>query len=143
MASTSMLTLDATTLFYFNLSAIGREKNQGEPPAVSVERWSATVDSELATANPFSSKLPSLTHGSSRPSRSALTGSAALITGDETRFQDGGIVSDEDETDGPERLRAVMSPAKGERRVTSSVMCTLTSLKLDYTYSLTSGYSKC
>ena len=136
-----MLTLDATTLFYFNLSAIGREKNQGEPPAVSVERWSAAVDLELARASPFSSKLPSLTHGSSRPSRSALAGSAALIT-DETRFQDGGIVSDEDETDGPERLRAVMSPAKGERRVTSSVTCTLTSLKLDCINWLTLGYSK-
>jgi hypothetical protein len=121
MASTSMLTLDATTLFYFNLSAIGRERNQGEPPARSIASWSAGVDSELAGAGSFSSGLPSLTHGSSRPSRSALIGSVSVIADHESKFKTGGIVSDEDEMFGPERERAILSPTKGQKRVTSSV----------------------
>lgn len=131
MASNSLLTLDATTLFYFNLSASRREKNQGEPTLDLIQEWSASIDPEPLGTDSFASKLPSLTHGPSRASRSALSGSVAIITEHENRFQIGGISDDDEMMDGPERKRAILSPPKGKQRLTSSVSG---SLKLEYTY---------
>jgi hypothetical protein len=112
------------------------KKNQGEPPATSIASWSAGVDSELTRAGSYSSRLPSLTHGSSQRSRSALTGSVAVMADRESQYQAGGFVSDEDEMFGPERKRAILSPAKGQKRVTSSVSCSsFTSLDITLTHS--------
>jgi hypothetical protein len=129
-----MLTLDATTLFYFSLSdATAKDKHSG-----LISEWAAKVPRNAKLANKAisgrSTSTPSLTtgvtHSSRAPStRSALTNNVKISTqlDDEDEVEilqvDNGLggLSDKDETRGKEYEVAVWSPPKGKRRVTSSV----------------------
>jgi hypothetical protein len=133
----TMLTLDPSTLYYWNLS---------DPPTkkfkYSVESWAKSVPvnakppsrapSHTNTATSTSRTLPSLTNGSSRStSRSVLTDAIAITSTAAPRVQikpdpdfidihDGGL-SDHDEIRGRERDAAVFSPPKGKTRLNSEV----------------------
>lgn len=104
MHSESLLTLDPTTLFYFNL----RQDRSGSGPNPAPERF-ADVKSWIAGVEP--------------PSRSASRASETLSAASkqEVDVHMGGV-SDEEEPYGTEREYATMSPPKGNTRTTSSVL---------------------
>jgi hypothetical protein len=136
-----MLTLDPSTLFYWNLS---------NPPAKklkhSVQSWANSIPvnakppsrapshaNTVTTTKSGTSRInavPSLTYASSRSTgRSVLTNSIAVThTGpppvrikpdpDYITIHDGGL-SDHDEIRGRERDAAVVSPPKGKIRLNS------------------------
>jgi hypothetical protein len=136
-----MLTLDETTLFYFSLTntssggkrfnslitdwvnKVDQRPSESSRPNVKVNSKPGSSRS-LAPGAPGLASKPASTK-SSNPS--ALTKDITITSpveqdeckaGDEDGF---GSFVDEDETQGPEREAAVMSPPKGKRRLSSSV----------------------
>ena len=99
-----LLTLDPTTLFYWNLS-----KMYG-PSSEPIDKWASNIpkDARLAGMQTISSVVPSLTHSKttlSQPSatfrRSALSANVGIRKLDDHENMVGGL-SDHDETQGPE-----------------------------------------
>jgi hypothetical protein len=119
----SFLTLDATTLFYFNLSR--KEKTKATISSY-VKNWSAGVEKveppfKPSRASVTSSKQPSLTRGSTLSSKlSSAWPDDVDFTDHKVEVISGGL-SDEYEILGAEREYAVGSPPKGKKRLTSSV----------------------
>ena len=139
----TMLTLDETTLYYYSLcsAAAARDDN----PTVIVQKWQTGVKPDYASSSKHSSHalskpgsranypassaaVPSLTAASTSrsSSRSVLTKNVLITqdreepTEDQSNSQVGGL-SDDDETNGDERLAAVTSLFKEKVRLSSSV----------------------
>ena len=124
-----MLTLDPSTLFYWNLS---------DPPPKklkhAVESWAKSIplNAKPPSHAPSSHVTPSLTHGSSRSTGRSVLTDAIIVTSKVARpaqikpdpdfidIHDGGL-SDHDEIRGRERDAAVFSPPKGKVRLNSEV----------------------
>lgn len=131
----TMLTLDATTLFYLNLSL--SDKPDG---SALIENWKEKIPHRIGrlgsrARSQSRATTPSLTSGSGSsrathpPSsvRSALSNSNVRIRGEKGTFDrsdsdlDGeGVLSERDETTGAERDAAVNSPHKGKGRATNA-----------------------
>ena len=109
-----MLTLDKTTIFYYNISANkDRQKQSG-----LIKNWVDTVAKAGAatTSRATSTLRPStLTSTGSKPKSQPIKREGAVLN-----ILDGGL-SDQDETEGAEREAAVKSPLKNGKRATSSV----------------------
>jgi hypothetical protein len=137
LLSCLMLTLDATTLYYYFLS----EATNGKKSFSSgINDWAASIPSNAkpasrattiskpgSRARPPNSTVPPLTNASTWSSSNSVLTKDIMITKKATppakiTIVDGGL-SDEDETAGFEREAAVTSPPKGKQRVTSAV-CT-------------------
>src|SRR6267142_3933199 len=100
-----LLTLDPTTLFYWNLS-----KMYG-PSSEPIDKWASNIpkDTRLASMRTISSVVPSLTHSkmtllqpSATSRRSALSVNVGIRELDDHENMVGGL-SDHDEMQGPER----------------------------------------
>ena len=143
-----MLTLDPTTLFYWNLSDHTTRKR---PHGVAVEEWAQRVQKStknVSTSRPTSrassshgtakSRLSSVCSGLTMPSMTSgtshLSTSTSILTNDLVitsalqRLNEGGVtimesqgLPDIDKTIGEERDATVMSPPKGEIRISSKV----------------------
>jgi hypothetical protein len=132
-----MLTLDVSTLFYFNLSL--SQPSQRSSGTVSylpnVEEWSSAIpkNSRPQSVHTISSQVPSLTHSKTasqtsgpKSTRSALSNNVRVKTVpeedlDEVEFLGTGAISDRNETIGKEAVDRRHSPVKNGRRVTSQV----------------------
>ena len=142
----SLLTLDQSTLFYWTLSDSSKKRKHRD-----VVDWAAEIPGNAKPASRASSHIaarshiaasrsksgvPSLTAGTSRSSApSVLTNGVRIIvsrgmtdsakvkaeTAPEITIMSNGGLSDNDETNGEERLAAVNSPPKGKKRVDSNV----------------------
>jgi hypothetical protein len=134
-----MLTLDPSTLFYWNLS-----DPQPNKLKYSVESWAKSIPANAkpaghvpsrantVTTKSGTSRVPSLTNASSRSTgRSILTDAIAITSyrappiqikpdPDTIDIDDGGL-SDHNEIRGCERDAAVLSPPKGKIRLNSEV----------------------
>lgn len=135
----SLLTLDETTLFYWDLSSSTKKDRSG---ALAVADWSAEVKKKYGapgSSNSKSNGTPSLTSsrsktaGISQPSTrrppSVASQTSALsngikITGLDDELIDRGAFSDRDETVGQEYEDKKVSPAKGKVRLSSQVCLT-------------------
>jgi hypothetical protein len=126
-----MLTLDPSTLFYWNLS---------DPPAKkfkhAVEAWAKSVplNAKPPSRAPshVTSRVPSLTHGSSRSTGCSMLTDTITVTSkvapparikpdpDSIDIHNGGL-SDHDEIRGRERDAAIFSPPKGKICLNSEV----------------------
>jgi len=129
-----MLTLDATTLFYFSLSDTYTSAKDKHHNTGLVSNWAAKVHWNVKLVNkPISGQstsTPALTNSRSQsripPSmHSALTNNVRINDqldkdGDVEIINDGGL-SDRDEIKGQEYEFAIKSPPKGKKCVTSSV----------------------
>lgn len=129
----SLLTLDQTTLFYWNLS------NEYLKPKFSgtndVEKWTANIPKGTKPSSRKTASTPSLTHSRSsvsrttatRPPASATSRTSALSNGikiseeDDLYDNEKGVISDCDETRGEEYEAKKNSPVKGATRLTSEV----------------------
>jgi hypothetical protein len=144
----SLLTLDQSTLFYWTLSDSSKKRKHSDvinewaaavpsakPASRTPSNITAHTTSHIAahTAARSKSGVPSLTTSTSRSSApSILTKVISRGTIDSAKVKaepvaemitimsDGGL-SDNDETNGEERLAAVNSPPKGRKRATSDV----------------------
>lgn len=115
------LTLDSTTLFYFNLS--NDAQCDGAPQSQAIDAWidGVTPHSKQKTKRSAGS-MPSLTLSkTSAPTESVLTRSAIQASVNVNVVTDSQGLSDVDETVGEERKLAHESPVKGKRRVNSEV----------------------
>lgn len=132
--SDSLLTLDQTTLFYWNLS------NQYLKPRFlgtnEVASWSSDVpngykpSSQRTTSTPSLVKSESVTSRASsatRPPPSVLSQTSAMSNGikvfrtADNKIMEHGAISDRDETQGEEYEAKKRSPMKGGQRLTSAV----------------------
>jgi hypothetical protein len=140
----TMLTLDETTLFYYNLYSDTGAKN----PTTAVEEWQTGVKPVYAPRSKTSSRAPSKPGSRANYAASSSTGTAPSLTAastvsrsssrsvltknvvihqargkamEERSFVAFGGVSDDDEANGEERLVAAASPFKAKVRLTSSV----------------------
>ena len=122
IASSLMLTLDPTTLFYFSL----RDLDDKNKHAGLIKDWATKIPRNAKPGDTRSKATPSLTQGSTRSShvppstRSALTMVKIGRHDDGIEIAEGGL-SDLDETKGAERDAAIKSPPKGRQRISSSV----------------------
>lgn len=130
----SLLTLDPTTLFYWNLSnTYIKDAHSG---ARDIKTWSQEVVLDVKTSKRKSAATPSLTTSgrsrtsqstASRPPPSTASHVSALSNGikisglDDEPFMENGAISDRDETAGDEFEAKKASPAKGNVRLTSAV----------------------
>ena len=129
----SLLTLDQTTLFYWNLS--NTYLKDAHTGARDITTWTQEVQQDVKTHKRKSTATPSMTTGrsrssqstASRPPPSVASRTSALSNGikisgrDDKPFAENGAISDRDETTGVEYEAKKASPAKGGVRVTSSV----------------------
>lgn len=128
----SLLTLDQTTLFYWNLSNEYLKPNFSGP--CDVADWTSKVSQGLELSNKHSDFTPSLTRSNAslattatRPPASIALRTLALsngikVTGDEDdRLKEQGAFSDHDEARGAEWVAKKKSPLKGKVRLTSQV----------------------
>jgi hypothetical protein len=141
----SFLTLDQSTLFYWELSDSYLSK-EGEDS--SINKWASEIPSDArpaltrvtaSTSSNPKSTIPPLTSGSSHssaPSWATFANNISIISHGAsklgkgkakpppamTRLSDGGL-SDADETKGEERDAAMRSPPKGRKQVTNEVSC--------------------
>lgn len=130
----SLLTLDQTTLFYWNLS------NQYLKPEFSgtndVQSWTASIPKGTKPSSERTNSTPSLTNSRSnasratsatRPPPSVVSRASAFSNGiqisgtDEDNLMENGAISDRDETKGEEYEAKKKSPIKGGTRLTSTV----------------------
>jgi hypothetical protein len=132
---TSMLTLDATTLFYYSLSDTyttnAKNTHSGliNDWAAKVPQFSKLPTSKSASTSSKSQLTLSQTTSSSRSScppasRSALTNIVRISALDDDKVMvvdDEDAFSERDETKGNKREAAINSPPKGSTRVTSTV----------------------
>jgi hypothetical protein len=128
-----MLTLDPSTLFYWNLS------DPTKKVKYSIESWAKSIPlnakppSRARSHTTTSSRaVPSLTNASSHSTGTSVLTNAITITStaappvqikpdpDFIEIHDGGL-SDHDEISGRERDAAVFSPPKGKTRLNSEV----------------------
>jgi hypothetical protein len=140
----TLLTLDHTTLFYWNFSDTAHNKRKRGD---EIKNWSSQVQAAAPGNSKPASKAsrsitglrsrvapPSLTTGESRGSApSILTDGVEIITSKPVKVKtepapvagfvinDVGAISDNDETRGDERDLAIISPPKGKKRLTSEV----------------------
>lgn len=129
-----MLTLDQTTLYYFNLSN-AYVKNNLSGLTDEVNAWALQVprgEKVKSKTSVPSASTPSLTNApsshfsrSSGPKvRSALNNAIKVRDSDKDEVQilrETGFISDQDETMGEERDAAAKSPPKLGQRISSSV----------------------
>ena len=131
MFSMSLLTLDQTTLFYWNLS------NQYLKPKFSgtndVAAWTASIPKGVRPSSRQSTSTPSLIgSGSSRTTATrppfsavsdtpALSNSIKICEPEEDGLTEKGAISDRDETKGEEYEAKKNSPLKGQVRLLSKV----------------------
>lgn len=127
-----MLTLDQTTLYYFNLSNAYVENNFSgltdeinawavHVPPGEKARFKTRVQS---ASTPSLTNAPSSRFSRSSAPRSALNNAIKIRNSDKDEVQilrETGFISDQDETMGDERDAAVKSPPKPGRRISSSV----------------------
>ena len=123
----SQLTLDSTTLFYFNLSNNAQQGNSTR----TVDMWIGEVTPHLNDCSAHG--LPSLTVSkTSASTETVLTQSAFFFQADikvNIATSSWGL-SNVDETVGKEQTLAHESPLKGKRRVNSEVYHLLSSVPL-------------
>lgn len=130
----SLLTLDQTTLFYWNLS------NEYLKPKFTgtndVAQWSASIPKGIKPSGKRTASTPSLitsrsnasqTTSATRPPPSVVSQASALSNGikvsgtDDNDLMEKGAISDRDETRGEEYEAKMMSPLKSGKRLTSAV----------------------
>jgi hypothetical protein len=135
-----MLTLDRSTLFYWNLTSFPPTKHY----SASVDSWAKSIPvnakppsqapSRAPTARSTTTinTVPSLTNASSRSTGRSVLTDTITVTGkgvpsiqvksehDVIDIHDGGL-SDHDEINGHEREAALLSPPKGKKRMNSEV----------------------
>lgn len=130
----SLLTLDQTTLFYWNLS------NEYRKPKFSgtndVASWTAGIPKGTKPSIERTNTTPSLSNSRSngsratsatRPPSSVVSRASALSNGiqisgaDTDNLMENGAISDRDETQGEEYEAKKKSPIKGGTRLTSTV----------------------
>ena len=122
-----LLTLDPTTLFYWNISEIHNPLSQRRP---SINEWASKItgDTRPPSMRTISSGIPALTHSKttlSQPSvptskRSALSANVGIRQPDGDDDLVGGL-SDHDETQGRERDELQRAPKKAGKRTTYNV----------------------
>jgi hypothetical protein len=127
------LTLDNSTLFYWNLSDSVPRENLKRKHLSAIDEWASAIPTNVPKSKLNSSifhtkSVPSLTNGSSAPS--VLSDEVKIISRQPNKVKaepvyhrdeyNGGL-SDNDEIKGEEREVAINSPPKGKRRVTSKV----------------------
>ena len=127
------LTLDDSTLFYWNLSDSVPRENLKQKHLSAIDEWASAIPTNVPKSKSNSSifhtkSVPSLTNGSSAPS--VLSDQVKIISRQPNKVKaelvyhhdeyNGGL-SDNDEITGEEREVAINSPPKGKRRVTSEV----------------------
>jgi hypothetical protein len=132
-----MFTLDETTLYYWSLYSPDESHKTGV-----VTDWRSAVTSfdplktkGKAASKSVNSRVPSLTHASTRTSSKSVLTEKVMITADRkpdvgqgpakqsnpVTINEVGGLFDEDEINGEERDVAVSSPIKGKLRLTSTV----------------------
>lgn len=120
-----LLTLDPTTLFYWNISEIHNPLSRRRP---SISEWASKIpgDSGPPSTRTISSSIPALTHSKttlSQPSvptskRSALSGNVGIRQPDDDLV---GGLSDHDEMQGLERDELQRMRKKAGKRATYNV----------------------
>ena len=111
----TMLTLNCSTLFYWNLAS-----NHFAP---SVDSWAKSIPTNTKPPSEVPSRAPSTT----TTTVTSLTNASSRRVKPEPDAVDYGGLSDHDEVRGLERDAAVMSPPKGKKRVHSkeSIFCSI------------------
>jgi hypothetical protein len=149
-----MLTLDHSTLFYWNLTS-NPQASSANQISSSVNSWAKTVPanakppshapSHAAPTNTGRTMItvPPLTNASSRSTGRSVLTNTITITGkrapsvrvkpdpDSIDFHDGAL-SDHDEIMGQERDAAMLSPPKGKKRLNSEVSLSQTNYLSNY-----------
>jgi hypothetical protein len=134
-----LLTLDASTLFYWTLSDAPHKKRKH---VSAINEWASAIPSTLtksasqapkSTSSRARTDIPSLTSGTSGRlyAPSVLSNNVKIISNQSVKVKaepalalsihDNGGLSDNDEIGGEEREVAIKSPPKGKRRITSEV----------------------
>ena len=155
-----MLTLDHSTLFYWNLTSNTQAPSAERfNPSLAVRSWAKDIPVDAkppsqAPSRPPTNRstttaitLPSLTNGSSRSAgHSVLTNTITITSNSGKRapsvqvkpdpdfinFHDDGALSDHDEIMGQERDAAMLSPPKGKKRLNSEVSLSQTNYQSNY-----------
>jgi hypothetical protein len=120
-----MFTLDATTLFYFDLSNDAYASRTTHPRTDTVETWAQGVDPKLNSTTV--SRLPSISSAISARIDSTTSRSTDSVNHPKakTKSFDHGGISDQDEMTGPEAARARNSPPKNGVRINREVRCSI------------------
>lgn len=132
-----MLTLDETTLFYFTLAC--NTTTSSRALSTSIQRWEAETLKPLDGPKCLSSRASTTVAASTVSSRissaqprysapSTLTNNITITSTAQPKVKaepvsdlEGHVISDNDETQGPEHDEAATSPVKGTTRKDSSV----------------------
>lgn len=106
----TMLTLDCSTLFYWNLAS-----NHFAP---SVDSWAKSIATNTKPPSQAPSRAPSTTATTVTFTNASSRSESSRVKSEPDAVDYGGL-SDHDEVRGLERDAAVMSPPKGKKRVHS------------------------
>lgn len=143
----SLLTLDQTTLFYWNLSNDYLKSNF--TGTNDVASWSASIPDGIKPSGKRTTSTPSMTNGRSATSRatsatrppgsvvsraSALSNGIKLTDMAEEDHAERGPISDRDETRGEEYEAKKRSPLKDGKRLTSKASTIGSFLSFKYTH---------